>query len=249
MPVEATMAEFVDQDGRLIAILGVIPCHPVTLMGIDRLSSDYVGRLREKYKEQKKVSAHVPFVFLQGASGDLNPWFKSRWLDGGLLKVIDQAFNGVAFSLFTSRHLELWAASRVREILAPKAEQSDSPKTDGEGLLKTVLHELPLKNFLADAVHLNQRRVYLHRVQIEHLDILGVSAEVTSDLRRELGHDLEGVDLVGCIRDSFGYVTSFRQYQQGGYEVEGHQSQFSISHLEGCPPGQVLRSAIEVGIK
>jgi hypothetical protein len=243
--VQATMAEFVDHEGNMTAMLGVIPCHPVAFMGVESLSSDYVGMLRSQYKQHIGVSADVPFVFLQGASGDLNPWLKSQWLDGGLVRIIDQLVNGVKFSLFTKGDLELWTALRVREIVASREQIRRVPLGYEEGVLRTDLQELPLSSFLETAMHLKQRFVHLHKVQIEQLCMLGVSAEVTSDLKKELEEALGHVEVAGCVRDSFGYVTSSEQYEKGGYEVDGHQSHFSISHFEGYSPSQSLGAAIK----
>jgi hypothetical protein len=72
------------------------------------------------------------------------------------------------------------------------------------------------------------------------LGIVGVSGELTSALDAELKHDLGGGVLVGCLRDSFGYITSLQQYQEGGYEVDDHQWHFSISHLEESSPSEIL---------
>lgn len=245
---ETAIAEFLDDEGKVLAALGVIPCHPVALMGRGVISADYVSGLRAEFRERICEGREAPFVFLQGASGDLNPWSKPKWLDGGLVKVIDQLVNGVRFSFpaFSISELRTWCKLRVQEMVMDRSQhlRNTAPGIESQ-VLNSELHQFPLSGFLKDAVKLNSREVYLHQLQIGDLRLMGVSAEITSKLKEKLKDSLEGAELVGCIRDSFGYAATPQQYLEGGYEVDGHQWHFSIAHLEGVNPGNVLHQAIE----
>jgi neutral ceramidase len=244
---EATFAEFLDDSGNVMTALGVIPCHPVAFMGRGFISADYVAGLRTEFRESVCAGRETPFVFLQGASGDLNPWWKPSWLDEGLVKVIDQFVNGVRFPspAFSIEDLRQWCKLRIQELVSERVEYLRSPTRPSNGVeVESELHVFPLADFLKDAAGLKTRQVYLHQLRIGCFSLLGVSAEVTSELKKEIGDHLGNAELVGCIRDSFGYAASSRQYQEGGYEVEGHQWHFSITHLDAVHPGQLLQRAI-----
>jgi hypothetical protein len=135
---------------------------------------------------------------------------------------------------------------RAKELVSArdKALNSTVSVLDGQ-VVKSKVHRFPLADFLEEAKDLETREVYLHRLQIGHLSLLGVSAEVTSKLKKQLKFQLGDFELVGCIRDSFGYATSSRQYLEGGYEVKGHQWYFSISHLKEKHPGSALHDTLD----
>jgi hypothetical protein len=245
---EATFAEFLDDSGHVMAAIGVIPCHPVALMGRELISADYIAGLRTEFRESICAGRETPFVFLQGASGDLNPWWKPRWLDGGLVKIIDQFVNGVRFPspAFSIEDLSQWCKSRVQELVSERNKYFRRPAKANKGAeVESELHVFPLADFLKEAPGLKTRQVSVHQLKIGSLTLIGVSAEITSKLNKELSDLLGDAELVGCIRDTFGYATSAQQYRERGYEVEGHQWHFSITHLDVDHPGQLLQRAIK----
>jgi hypothetical protein len=249
---EATFAEFLDGSGNVMAALGVIPCHPVALMGSELISADYVAGLRTVFRESVCAGRETPFVFFQGASGDLNPWWKPKWLDEGLVKVIDQIVNGVRFPTpaFSTEDLSHWCKSRIQELVSERDKYFRRPAQPYKvSEVESELHAFPLADFLEDARELKTRQVHVHRLRIGSLTLIGVSAEITSKLKQELRNHLGDAELVGCIRDSFGYSTTSEQYKEGGYEVEGHQWHFSITHLEVNHPGQLLQRAIKESLR
>jgi hypothetical protein len=111
--------------------------------------------------------------------------------------------------------------------------------------VRCELYQFPLGHFVKEAHNLKARKVSVHRLQIGGLRLLGVSAEITSKLKQELRSKIGDFELVGCIRDSFGYAATTKQYLEGGYEVEGHQWYFSIAHLNEDHPGQLLQKIIK----
>jgi hypothetical protein len=223
---DATIAEFLNDTGDVITALAVVPCHPVALMGMDMISADYVGGIRNEFREKICLNQEVPFVFLQGASGDLNPWWKPRWFDEGLVKVIDQIVNGVRFysPAFSTPNLSMWCFLRIQELIVDRQRHLNSQGFVMESpVVRCELYQFPLGHFVKEAHNLKARKVSVHRLQIGGLRLLGVSAEITSKLKQELRSKIGDFELVGCIRDSFGYAATTKQYLEGGYEVEGHQ--------------------------
>lgn len=244
----ATIAEFLSSKGAVISAVAVVPCHPVALMGRESISADFVGRLRTKYRNKICLSDETPFVFLQGASGDLNPWWKSRWLDEGPLKVFDQLVNGVRFSSrpFSEEELQSWCELRLSELESDRTRHLQNGVMDtGSKSLSCSLYRVPLADLLEEAKSLTTRFFDVHQLQIGDLVLIGFSAEVTSKLQAQMKQQLGDAELVGCIRDSFGYATSSEQYFEGGYEAEGHQWYFSISHFREDSPGPMIQKKLE----
>jgi hypothetical protein len=103
------VVEFVDEEGFTLATLAVIPCHPVAFQGLDFVSADIAGAIRLGFRNITEKSKQTPFIFLQGASGDLNPWWKRGWLSGGLLNLVDQFVNGPTFPVFTQQAMSSWS--------------------------------------------------------------------------------------------------------------------------------------------
>lgn len=244
----AVFAEFLNDSHDVIATVAIVSCHPVALMGSGMISADYVAGLRSQFRQKICKGKETPFVFLQGASGDLNPWWKPKWFDGGPLKIMDQIVNGVHFpnSAFSLEELRNWCKARINELVYDREKFLQRGTEDNNNQsVNSILHRIPLAHFLNEAQGLEYREVCFHRLNIGNLNILGVSAEITSKLEEELKLQLGDVALVGCIRDTFGYATSSKQYLEGGYEAKGHEWAFSISHREESHPGRLLRKAVE----
>ena len=242
---QATLAEFTSLSGELLAVLAVVPCHPVAYRGIESLSADVPGALRHTLRSRSWSANETPFIFLQGASGDLNPYCKPKWLAGGLVSLMDQIVNGSFFATFTQAELYDWAQIRVREMWASRKTSQGAEALDSAGEIGTALYEYPLNSFLETAIDVDTRTVSIHRLEIEDLSLVGASAELTYALKMELLDKLVGSELVGCLRDSFGYIASSYQTDEGGYEADGHQERFSITHRVGPPLASLLSSALE----
>lgn len=228
---QARMAEFVDSHGVVLATLAVVPCHAVAYMGLESISADVPGSLRNTLRTRNPGSKTMPFLFFQGASGDLNPWWKASFLTMGIMATVDQFINGPLFPIFKRTELSKWSVLRIQELFSFEKRQVDTKNEIQSGQIKSALFEYPLTDFLEKAVDLNQRILTIHSFEIENLKIIGASAELTWALRQELAGFLHGVELVGCVRDSFGYVASTSQVIEGGYETDGHHDNFSISNL------------------
>lgn len=247
--LEFTLAEFLDSNENVIAALLVFPCHPVAYSGLDKISADVAGGIRHQYRNRVTKSLNLPFVFLQGASGELNPWWKSRWFQGGLISALDQLVNGRLFpsppEYFSKENLRNWSKRRVEELFAPPATRGALLVSEKPNVSSSLL-EIPLSNFVSSAIDLKERVVSVMTVKIESLRIIGISAELTWGFHQELRRVVGDHILVSCMRDSFGYVTSDMQYDQGGYEVISHQHSFSISHKTDASPGGELTKTLRL---
>ena len=238
--IYSTVAEFRDVDGVLVAAIAVVPCHPVAYQGTNVISADVVGGIRNELRNQFMEERAVPFVLLQGASGDLNPWTRPKWSNQSFLALLDQLINGLRFPLFSTSDLAVWSSLRVKEILSAKLEFNEQAGTLKLGMVRSSIRKVALSQILEAAHDLESRFFHVQKLELENLKLVGVSAEVTWEFNEQVFKDLNNVALVGCIRDSFGYITSSQQYLQGGYEVDGHQYPFSIKHFLNQSPGKIV---------
>lgn len=225
----ATVADFVNARGQVLGSIVVFPCHPVAQMGLELISPDFVGPLRNEYRLNSSARADTPFVFLQGSSGDLNPWIKARFSRSRVIEFLDRVLNGEMFFPFTESELSDWTRQRVIELMGPALPQDHILIQSNRGVLSSQIMKIPLGGFLQSAEKLETRKIEVHGISVESLRIVGISAELTWALRSDLQESLNGSELVGCIRDSFGYLSSERQENEGGYESFGHQESFSIA--------------------
>ena len=238
--IESTFVEFTDEKGNVLSSIGVIPCHAVAYQGQNVISSDLVGAIRAELNKQGERKTSSTFIFLQGASGDLNPWLKGHLFRGGIVGLIDQILNGFQFPSFTAEELSAWSAARVREILLNRPASVYDFRAMNLGRIGSELQETPLSVVLEDSLSIFQRAFHLQKVQLESLNLIGVSAEVTWEFKEQLIGSIGNATLVGCLRDPFGYVCSEEQYSEGGYEARDHQDSFSIHHFkEGIPANKI----------
>lgn len=242
--IESTFVEFTDERGVVLAALGVIPCHAVAYQGLNVISSDVVGELRTQLTKQIPNDGSLPFIFLQGASGDLNPWLRSHLFRRGVVALIDQILNGFLFSSFSRNELYSWASARVREIISTKAPVEAGAQQQNAGQISSLLVEMPLSEVLENAELKRQRVFHVQRIQLENLKLLGVSAEITWEFKEQVSDFIVDEVLVGCIRDPFGYVCSESEYSKGGYEAGDHQESFSISHFGKKVPSRAVTAKL-----
>ena len=237
---EANICEFVTDSGVVMARIGVIPCHAVAYQGQDVISGDLVSSLRNELNSRQPGEIRTPFVFLQGASGDLNPWWRARWLNGGLVGLLDQLINGPRFPTLSRKQLANWGSQRVNEIFTTRNQRPLKANTADTGQVDASIQEFPLSSVLKSAHGIDSRNFIIQELAIESLHLVGVSAEVTWAYQQEMSGFFCDRVVVGCLRDTFGYVASSEQYSQGGYEAQEHQTSFSISHFESRSPGRQI---------
>ncbi len=89
-PVDPTVSilRIDTSEGRPLAILVNYACHPV-IFGSDnqKYSSDYVGVMRRTVEES--FGGQLTCFFLQGADGDINPYYAATPLQDGAVKLRD----------------------------------------------------------------------------------------------------------------------------------------------------------------
>lgn len=235
--VDSELIEFEGAEG-MVGAIWIMPCHPVSVP-IERLpSADYVGDIRNYYRREKGNGILTPaLIFLQGASGDLRPpsmglrpW--TSWRNVALNFLV-----GPTFRRFTEPEYELWLSKLRAEFCDTTllSAKSNSGTERDAASIDTQRKLVPLSRYFTAEDGL--RQITLHRVRLGTFVIFGISAEPTWAVRNNLIQDiiggLDGGSLVGCIDDSFGYLTSPHESRQGGYEVTGFLEFFSLKPMRG----------------
>lgn len=231
-PVTSELMELLYGD-KVYAAIWVMPCHPISNPSPEDVSSDYIGILRSRYRAKNQPAGPaLPFLFFQGASGDLRPPSFSLKSNKTVKGVLSNLVFGPRFRRFSEQESEAWVQGleREMELRTPVALSSVSYRK-----LATRRQEIPLDTFFVSDIR--DRVVSFHLVSIDRLIIIGVSGEPTWEIRNQLLSGLASgasyLTVAGCIDDTFGYVVSPNQARWGGYEVHGFLESFSIKRKKG----------------
>jgi len=212
------------------ACIWIMPCHPVSYIGPNKISADYVGVARTALRESVFAKPKTPVVFIQGASGDLRPSsIGLRKLDSVKSLAVNLLY-GPSFIPFNKDGWLKWVSGLTTEFMGAIREASPIEKAPFEGNLVTAQrHALRLNDYFEFA-YSRERFLTIQSLQLAGVHFLGVSAEVSWELRSLLAKALDDPELVvgGCIEDNFGYLSSSGQARWGGYEVEGFLEPFSL---------------------
>jgi hypothetical protein len=227
--VASELIQFIDVSGLCLASILIFPCHPVFFFLKETISSDFVGQLRNSLKREITFSDNHTLIFLQGASGELNPQIVGN-LSLNPIKLLQQMNQRKKFREVSIEEFHKWCNNLKNQILSSGESDSWKVLPNCIGSLKTNLRSILQNNYIK-SVSQTERLIELHSVDIEGLKIIGVSAELTWDFRMCILGTLPNVTLSGCMRDTYGYLTSELQFKRGGYEASEHYEAFSINHL------------------
>ena len=225
LDVESDVIEFWSDQG-VVGVVWVMPCHPVGYPNKEVATSEFIGVVRRYWRESVAgVSGPLPFVFVQGASGDLRPPAMQFRPWNRLKSAVVNLVFGPTFGRFSWQGWENWVSGVRQEF----TQALGSGSTVLSGQLSVRRWTAPLELFFEKSWE-GERKFSVQFLRLGSLEFLGLSAEVTwlcrRDLVRELGRP--GIVVGGCIDDCFGYLASKSQVRWGGYEVEGFLKAFSL---------------------
>lgn len=244
-PVSSELMELFCGD-KIYGALWIMPCHPISNPNPAEISADYVGTVRSRYRaKHQRAKCELPFLFLQGASGDLRaPSFglkKNKTVKGFLINVV----FGRTFRRFSEHEKDAWVRALERELERSTVVAKPTPQIPSCELA-TRRRQIPLATFFESDI--SDRNISLHLVSIDNLTLCGISGEPTWEVRNELLSGIASganlITVVGCIDDSFGYVVSSKQARWGGYEVDGYLKPFSLNRKKGAQVEKVLRQSL-----
>lgn len=220
--------------GRIVGCFWVMPCHPVSYPCEDELSAHYVGVARQQFRDEVARHSEAPFVFLQGASGNLRPPAYAETGKRAIRDWLIRIFLGRIFGQFSRDGYARWASdlsdSLVSTLNRSAGSATSSPLRLGPDL-ETARATLQLERYFRYSAA-TAREISLHHVRLGSISLVGVSGEPTWNFRRQsakqFGSDCHFI-MVGCIDDSFGYITTDFEALFGGYEVDGFLPAFSLA--------------------
>jgi hypothetical protein len=221
---EAFVVEFLGASG-IIAKIWIMPCHPVSFPDAGEVSANFVGGVRKAERARATESKNLPFLFLQGASGDLRPpAFRER--PRSLLTALLSPGARLEYSDFTRASYEDWVKKLHSEFLSASELLPSTPKP-GKSRFEFSRRRLPQQVFFSQP-NSHGRQIDLNYIALGGLKIFALSGEPTHKAQKWLLKGTKDSTLIGCTGDSFGYLPSFSQLIAGGYEARGHREDFSI---------------------
>lgn len=244
-PVASELMEFFCGD-KIYGALWIMPCHPISNPSPAEISADYVGIVRSRYRTRNQLAnSELPFLFFQGASGDLRPPSFGLMPNKTVKGVLSNVIFGRRFRRFSEHEKEAWIRGLEKEMERRTVVAKPRLQT-GSCHLATRRQEVPLDAFFESDI--SDRYISMHTVSIDNLTIFAVSGEPTWEVRTELVSEvasgLSVFTVVGCIDDTFGYMVSSRQARWGGYEVDGYLTPFSLTRKQGVEIEKLLGQAL-----
>jgi hypothetical protein len=249
------------ESGRPVVTLVNFACHGTVLGPKNRgVSADWPGVMRREVE----AATDGPCMFLQGATGDLNP--AHEWGDDDLAAV-DRLGRAVAESALPILANGMSSLSAVplraarEQVWLPTVPRLDS---DGRVLgYKQIVKQLAgVPRFLADRV-LNARYPWktisrqgengypelsleLQALRAGECAILGHAAETFNEVGQaiKLGSPTSRTLFAGYTNGCIGYIPTAQAHAEGGYEVEEAPVAYRMSGLfdPGCAEEVTRRS-------
>jgi len=227
-PKNATSGKFIEIIGEHgpTALIWSLPCHPVSSSPPERVSSDYIGAVRNAYREERSATRNIPVIFLQGPSAELRPkalgWRNWNTVRGVVLNTL----LGKTFVDFEPQSYLRWLGGIVRDFSKRKTHRIVALPTN----LSVARCENKLSEIYGQSV--SDRLVSCHAIRISDVLLIGVSAEMTSKLAANIESAYFGRSNFihfTCLDDTFGYATADCEAQAGGYEVNGFEQHFDLN--------------------
>lgn len=221
-PVDPTVGVIrIDRkDGKPLAVLVNYACHPVVL-GPDNLrySADYPGEMRIAMEEA--LGDAVTAFFLQGAPGDINPFFDKTPLAQDAVALMKQTGRQLAQeAVRVARTIKTTAPERpaiqTRTVLVPVRSRWDVPKWRAALTAKGVdLNDPRVSRLLYERADLPVTTLLLNH-EIALVTLPGEPfVEFQIDLRAR--SPLPATFVLGYTDGSFAYFPTVAAAARGGY--------------------------------
>lgn len=235
------VGSFVDTDGNLLGLLARASCHPVIQTSYD-ISADYPSVLTRLSKEYS-----VPFVFLQGSCGDVNPYFDAplteneriEKLGGELADSVQSVlgseksevcFDGLLSSSFDFVKVPMKEFPSKEELDLSVKETAEKyyasqGRVDKHCLLRLLNYyrgcsEKVSKGVSPDiVVPLQVLKMYDSVFVFLPFEVLTNTALAIEEKLVGLGFKRESVFVIGYSNHVFGYLPPKEEIALGGYEV------------------------------
>jgi neutral ceramidase len=218
-PVDRTLrrADFIKEEGEIVATLWSLACHPTAFPDRYAVSSDFIGVARSTLRKEQQR----PILFFQGFSGDVRPPAESSWRHHPIQRLL----IGPSFSEFRPPQYRKWSQGIADAV----AHQGSGQFEEAAGNYSKVVArriERSRDDFLMDPT--DQTPVSFHRVDLGDLQLVAVGGELTTEYIEILKSEGASPNVwpIGCADHVFGYAATEKQLREGGYEAGGFCSAF-----------------------
>ena len=214
--------KFLYEDGATALVLWNYACHPVGYPHLSRVTSEYIGAIRDNLRE-KYEQEQLPVVFLIGFAGnlkpDLTPVTHTRWKDrlNYLFQLGPKFVRFPSTSYYKEWTEKLWDEMEdVLEDMHPLVVSSNS----------TSQYDLPLSEIVGESTH----HIHFKKVTLgDEFFLIGLSAEVLAEYKQEVFEHTKGKTInVGCLAGTRIYLPTDKHVKEGGYEVHGFGKKFGV---------------------
>lgn len=217
-------------DGSPLAILVHYSCHPVVL-GPENLnySADYPGEMR-RYVEQQLVMSDTGGLafFLQGAPGDINPYFDKTALGQdavALMKETGQKLGAEAVRVAKKIRTSAPASPRIqtKTVILESRNRWDLEKLKTEFVEKRHMEPLRAARATADHMHLPVTTLLIRTGDADQdLAFVGLPGEPFVEFETQLRSrsPLPNSFLIGYTNGYFWYFPTIAAAVRGGYGAD-----------------------------
>jgi hypothetical protein len=204
-------------DGKVVAALLQVACHPTGYPDRLTVTADYVAKLRSVLRMD--CGEQLPVIFLQGFSGDVRPQCEGHLTARAAAR---RFISGPGFQALTVAQWEAWSDSMSVNLHSALLQQKEMQPLTGN--LSFSCSRLPLNGLLAGysgSSHFEAIRFCIGNT----VSGVAVNAEM---LAGWLDFTPEHFFTVGCVNDTFGYLPDARSVAHAGYEVDGFLPYFGL---------------------
>ena len=218
------------QKDLITAIIWNFPCHPTSLPVREKFDAHFIGEVRNHIRMRN--GREIPFIFLQGFSGDLRP--PSHVVNTRNFKEwIRKNFFGSWFRDFEEFEYKNWVSGILSEFDDSYEELRNRHSFNTNKVSSTQI-SVPLSDFAQLAYELEDRKIVFQTLDFEAFALVGVSAEMVYPYQEFLNNlSPEKILIgVGCLGDVFGYMPTAKMQKEGGYESLEYFPFFNLKSLK-----------------
>jgi neutral ceramidase len=233
------------QGGGVIAVLVNYACHPVVYGPDNReYSADYPGAMAEVVERASGPDAVC--LFLQGAAGDINPYFDKSRLEEGAEKLMQETGRQLGDEALRVAKSIVPSAPKTPELQFALETRRFGMRYDPAVLLEKLKAANPRPEFLARyrahlstpmdcpvAMVLINREIALLGIPGEPFVEFGINFRDRSPARYSL--------FAGYANGHFGYFPTIRAAVAGGYGAEGITARSEVGTGEAMVDMGIIR--------
>jgi hypothetical protein len=214
-------------DGKPLAAIWSMACHPISSPGQNSVRPDYPGEIRKMLRNHFKND--IPVVFILGFSGDINPpsYAKVEKITRNEELphfILTKAIAGKSFAEFDESG---WSAYLKSIWDSMESSFRKDTLTEIESNIEVKTEELPLSKLGL----VTDKNLKMCSIKIGRVRIIAMSAEVVAEWNPILSKIFpdEIIMTTSCLEDVYGYLPTEGMIKDGGYEVDEFQETFNIS--------------------